>query len=91
MDTTLAVLTVLAFILLSIAINMLPAIIAHQRKHRNRHTIFTLDLCLTFLGWTFVIGLGGFGFMLVIMAWVALLVWASTLACAEPRRCTEWS
>ncbi len=54
----LAVLAVLA----ALALYMLPAIIAFNRRHRNRIAIVVLNILL---GWTF-------------LGWVAALVWSFT-------------
>jgi len=46
-----------------ICIYFLPAIVASQKKKRNRQAIFILNLCV---GWTFI-------------GWVIALVWACTV------------
>ena len=50
------------FLLCGGLIYFLPALIAHNRKHKNRDPIFLLNL---FLGWTF-------------LGWVIALIWANT-------------
>lgn len=52
----------LLFVVIFIAIYMLPTIIAHNRHHRQRSAITALNI---FVGWTF-------------LGWVAALVWSFT-------------
>jgi hypothetical protein len=87
METFAILFAFVVLILVGLTINMLPAIIAHHRKHRYRVAIFILNFCVMFF-WAG--GLGGI--MTLFAAWLVLLIWATLLAYAEPQcKRVEWS
>jgi hypothetical protein len=86
METAAVLLAVTVLIVVGLVINMLPAIIAYQRKHRYRVAILVLNLFVMFF-WGLDLGL-----MALFVSWLALLIWATTLAYAEPQcKRVEWT